>query len=71
MHKNSVSFTNVTKIISADKETCFSLVPRLLRNHIFFGVPILAQWLTNPISIHEDMGLIPGFAQWVKDPMLL
>ena len=35
------------------------------------GVPIVAQRLTNPTSIHEDVRLIPGLTQWGKDPALL
>ena len=27
----------------------------------------MAQWLTNPASIHKDVGSIPGLTQWVED----
>ena len=34
------------------------------------GVPIVAQWGTNPASIQEDTSSTRGLAQWVKDPAL-
>ena len=33
-----------------------------------FGVPIVAQQVKNPTSIHKDADLIPDLPRWVKDP---
>ena len=29
------------------------------------GVPVVSQQVKNPISIHEDVGLIPGLTHWL------
>ena len=36
----------------------------------FIGVPFVAWWVRNPTSIHEDVGVILGLAQWVNDLVL-
>ena len=35
-----------------------------------YGVPIVAQWLTNPTRNHEVAGSVPALVQWVNDPAL-
>ena len=34
------------------------------------GVPVVAQWLTNPTRNREVAGSVPALAQWVNDPAL-
>ena len=47
------------------------LAESTLNSKVSSGVPVEAQWLTNPTSNHEVAGSIPGLAQWVRDPVLL
>ena len=35
---------------------------------IKIGVPVMAQWLTNPTRNHAIVCSIPGLVQWVNDP---
>ena len=43
------------------------LQTRPKKKKIFFGVPVVVQWLMNPTRNHKVSGLIPGLTQWVKD----
>ena len=46
------------------------LPPNFAFKNSSLGVPVVAPWVTNPIKIHENAGLIAGLAPWVKDPAL-
>ena len=43
----------------------FGLLSDLLKR-MHLGVPVMAQWVKNSTSIHEDAGVIPGPARWVS-----
>ena len=45
-------------------------VRKLMIHFQKYGVPVVAQWLTNPTRNHEVAGSVPALAQWVNDPAL-
>ena len=71
--KEAVPFTITSKrtyigINLMRQNICSQKTKTLIKNCVTFkqmkrGIPIVAQWLTNPTWNHEVMGLIPGLAQ--------
>ena len=37
---------------------------------ILLAVPVVAQWVKIPTSIHDVAGSIPGFTQWAENSAL-
>ena len=60
--------------IQDSEEEIMLEIPRILTEKpslkVLWGVPIVAQRVMNPTSIHEDGASIPGLAQGIKDLVL-
>ena len=46
---------------------CLKQLQQEHQKSLITGVPVVAQWLTNPTRNHEVAGSIPGLALWVRD----
>ena len=57
------------KIVISSRKALFHYF--LLKINQKVGVPVVAQWSTNPTRNHEVAHSIPCLAQWVKDLELL
>ena len=47
-----------------------NFVSKMFLKTAVLGVPVVAQWFTNPTKNHVVAGSISGLAQWFKDLVL-
>ena len=63
--------TNTGLQLSSDTQSSlFPPDPRMADERRNLRSSYCGSVVTNPISIHEDVGSIPGLTLWVKDPAL-
>ena len=60
----------VVKLAMPGKGGAFTISKTLAATIKNAGVPVVAQWLTNPTRNNEVAGSIPALAQWVDNPAL-
>ena len=60
----------INLVIFDTEATSIFIEDTVVKDEINQGVPVVAQWVKNPTSIHENVGSTPGLAQWFKDPVL-
>ena len=63
------SLTSLNNVFVVFCDLKNSVINEIFKN-VFLGVPVVAQWLTNPTRNHEVAGSVPALAQWVDDPAL-
>ena len=65
------SRTNHILINNEQKNGEIKYIPsKIKKKNVKIGSSRRGQWLMNVTGIHDDAGLIPGLAQWIKDPVL-
>ena len=74
--KKEVTFIKIQPTIEMMKWTFGDIFPLFLKqihSDLFFkkkGSSCCGSVVTDPTRMYENMGLIPGLAQWVKNPGL-
>ena len=65
-------FDSLASSLTVSQSCCLELVDMKLDDvKVSWLISYCGSAVMNPTSNHEDVDLIPGLAQWVKDPVLL
>ena len=53
-------------LLSWNSNLCYSFKCSSKTKNVLLGAPVVAQQVTNPTSIHKDVGSICGHTHWVR-----